>query len=305
MQSPIILSIRHAETETYSIPGYHIIPGTPTPSDPIPADYQRIAALRHVPGHSPNNSQGIVDSADKDRQSSEPVPPNPTAQEASQVSTQIKLQVETFVEPSFQENAYLLYCHQGGSCWIVDPSFPPQTQHIAHAVERARLKPSAIMLTHGHADHLAGVGSLKQLWPDAAVRIGQPDQAMLNDPQQNLSAQFGLPVLAGAQPDGDLCPQQELELDGLLWRVLDTSGHSPGSRSLYCPTQHVVITGDALFAGSIGRTDLPGASHSQLLENIRAQLMSLPAQTRVLPGHGPATTIDQERRSNPFLADGA
>jgi glyoxylase-like metal-dependent hydrolase (beta-lactamase superfamily II) len=219
------------------------------------------------------------------------------------VNAQNELQVKCFVEQVFQENSYLLYLRQGGQCWIVDPGFPPQTQEIAEAVKQAELKPSGIMLTHGHADHIAGVGPLKKRWPDVPVCIGRADADMLNTPQKNLSAQFGLPFLTSVKPNCDLEPNQQLLLDGLTWTVLDTSGHSPGGRSLYCPSQHVVITGDALFAGSIGRTDLPGSNHQQLLDNIAQNLLTLPRQTKVLPGHGPATTVADEQRSNPFLTD--
>jgi hydroxyacylglutathione hydrolase len=210
--------------------------------------------------------------------------------------------VARYVEPHFQENTYLLYRRAASECWVVDPGLPPQAEQVAQVIRQNRLGLATIMLTHGHADHIAGVAHLKQLWPDAQVRIARADQAMLNDPRQNLSAGFGIPIVLGLEPDCDLQPGEEIPLDGLIWRVLDTSGHSPGGRSLYCPAQDLVITGDALFAGSIGRTDLPGSHHAQLLANIRRQLLTLPESTRVLPGHGPATSIGQERRHNPFLS---
>ena len=212
-----------------------------------------------------------------------------------------QLHVETFVEPSFYENAYLLWSVKAGECWIVDPGLPPQPDQIVDCVSRLSLRPAAILLTHGHADHIAGVGPLRRCWPDVPVYIGRPDQSMLNDPQKNLSAGFGVPLMTGVADAVALEPQQEMELAGSLWEVLDTSGHSPGSRSLHCPSQKLVIVGDALFAGSIGRTDLPASDGGQLLANIQQHLLSLPDETRVLPGHGPETTIGGERRTNPFL----
>jgi len=212
-----------------------------------------------------------------------------------------RLQVETFVEPGFQENAYLLWAAEGGGCWVVDPGLPPQPNHIINFVSRLSLQPAAILLTHGHADHIAGVGPLRRCWPDVPVYIGRPDRGMLGDPQKNLSAWLGVPVTTGVIDALPLEPQRELKLAGVPWQVLDTSGHSPGSRSLHCPSERLVIVGDALFAGSIGRTDLPGGDGQQLVANVRRHLLSLPDQTRVLAGHGPETTIGAERRANPFL----
>jgi glyoxylase-like metal-dependent hydrolase (beta-lactamase superfamily II) len=124
---------------------------------------------------------------------------------------------------------------------------------------------------------------------------------MLTDPQQNLSAGFGVPLATGVADPLPLEPGQEMNLAQLPWEVLDTSGHSPGSRSLHCPSGKLVIVGDALFAGGIGRTDLPAGDGERLVANIRQHLLSLPDETRVLAGHGPETTIGTERRTNPFL----
>jgi len=212
-----------------------------------------------------------------------------------------QLHVETFVEPSFYENAYLLWSVNAGECWIVDPGLPPQPEQVSDFVSRLSLRPTAIVLTHGHADHIAGVGPLRRSWPDVPVYIGRPDQSMLNDPQKNLSAGFGVPLMTGVADAVALEPRQEMTLAGIQWEVLDTSGHSPGSRSLHCPSRKLVIVGDALFAGSIGRTDLPASDGGRLVANIRQHLLSLPDETRVLAGHGRETTIGKERRNNPFL----
>jgi glyoxylase-like metal-dependent hydrolase (beta-lactamase superfamily II) len=212
-----------------------------------------------------------------------------------------QLHVETFVEPSFGENAYLLWAVRGGECWIVDPGLPPQPDQIIDRASRLSLRPAAILLTHGHADHIAGVGPLRRCWPDVPVYIGRPDQGMLSDPQENLSAEFGVPFTTGVVDAVALEPQQEMKLTGIPWEVLDTSGHSPGGRSLHCPSQKLVIVGDALFAGSIGRTDLPGSDGRQLVANLQRYLLPLPDETRVLAGHGPETTIGNERLTNPFL----
>jgi glyoxylase-like metal-dependent hydrolase (beta-lactamase superfamily II) len=125
---------------------------------------------------------------------------------------------------------------------------------------------------------------------------------MLGDPVANVSAMFGL-SLTCPPADELLSPGQTLSEDGLAWRVLDTSGHTPGGVSYHCAEAGVVLTGDALFEGSIGRTDIPGADAERLLRNIRENLLSLPDLTRVLPGHGPETTVGRERRNNPFLRE--
>jgi glyoxylase-like metal-dependent hydrolase (beta-lactamase superfamily II) len=126
---------------------------------------------------------------------------------------------------------------------------------------------------------------------------------MMTDPQLNLSGPFGFQVVLKTPAGGNLEPGMELVLEHTRWVVLDTSGHSPGGRSLYCPQGGVVFSGDALFAGSIGRTDFPGSDHGRLIANIRRHLLTLPEETVVYSGHGPATTVGNERKWNPYVAD--
>jgi glyoxylase-like metal-dependent hydrolase (beta-lactamase superfamily II) len=124
---------------------------------------------------------------------------------------------------------------------------------------------------------------------------------MLSDAAQNLSAGFGMPLTVTTRADGDLAPGDTITLDGLDFTVLDTAGHSPAGRSLYCAQAGVVISGDALFAGSIGRTDFHHCDEQMLHRTIRENLLTLPDDTQVLSGHGPPTTIGRERAFNPFL----
>ncbi len=217
--------------------------------------------------------------------------------------SQPSVRIETFIEPTFQENGYVVYCRTGGSCWVLDPGLPPQAEKIVDFITAHRLSVEAIILTHGHGDHIAGVPTVRRARPGVPVWIGQGDAHMLADPTENLSASFGVPLAIGAEPDPHLVPDRTLSLCGSAWRVLDTSGHTPGSRSLYCEQAEVVIVGDALFAGSIGRTDLPHSDPDRLVAGIRRHLLSLPSPTRVLAGHGPPTTIGFERKWNPFVAD--
>lgn len=213
--------------------------------------------------------------------------------------------IKVFVEPMFGENA-LLVCVESDEAtvgWVIDPSFPPHIDRlIDHAGEHAVVV-EKIILTHGHGDHIAGIDTIKTAFPDAEVLISSEDAPMLRDPDLNLSAPFGVDVKVSAPVGQNLEAGMDLSLGNTAWKVLDTSGHSPGGRSLYCPSAGIVIVGDALFAGSIGRTDFPGSDHKRLISNIRRQLLTLPGDTIVYCGHGPTTTIENERKSNPFLVE--
>jgi len=211
------------------------------------------------------------------------------------------LQIETVVDVLFEENAYVLYRSAGGVCWIVDPGFAPQPERIASTVRRLSLRPEAILVTHCHADHIAGIDFIARQWPDIGLWIPAPEEQFLTDPEKNLSAVFNMPITVQTRPDRLLNPSESLYLDGLEWRVLDCRGHSPGGLAFYCPAAKTVPTGDALFAGSIGRTDLPGSDAELLINNIKRNLLALPEETVVLPGHGPSTTVRQEKLLNPFL----
>ena len=150
-------------------------------------------------------------------------------------------------------------------------------------------------------DHIAGVTEVVRAFPGLPVWIHEAEREWLADPMLNLSAPFGEPV---SLPDADrvLRDGEELSLAGSRWRVVHTPGHSPGSIGLvHAGAAHVAITGDALFAGSIGRTDFPGCSFEQLAASIRARLYTLPEDTVIYPGHGPSTTIGREKKSNPFV----
>lgn len=210
------------------------------------------------------------------------------------------LNIATFVEASFQENAYVLWEGDGPDAWVVDPGLPPQHQQIISALRERELQPVAVVLTHCHGDHIAGAGPLKEAFPEMQIWAPRDEVHMLTDPNENLSAAFGFGVVT-PPADKPLAPGDELVLGGLTWRVLDVGGHSPGGLAFYCESAGVVITGDALFAGGIGRYDFPGSSGERLLRNIREQLLTLPPETVVYSGHGPATTIGEERDGNPFL----
>jgi len=206
--------------------------------------------------------------------------------------------ITTLALGPLQANCTILSDTENRDCWIVDPGMRPEPAIERIGSEDLRLR--KILLTHGHCDHAAGVGTVKQAFPDAVICCPEKDAEMLGDSDANLSAAFGVPMTF---PPADELLQvgQELTLGDTVWKVLDTSGHTPGGVSFYCPDLQVVIAGDALFARSIGRTDFPGSSHAQLITTIRENLLTLPDETQVITGHGPQTTIGLERAANPFL----
>ncbi len=204
----------------------------------------------------------------------------------------------------FEENAYLIALPASKLAVVVDPGLEPD--RIADELVAAGWTPAAILNTHGHADHIAGNGFMKQRWPTAPLIIGAGDADKLGDPVGNLSAGFGIPVTS-PPADRTVREHEALDLAGIEWTVWDTPGHSSGhvvfvARRL---SPIIVLGGDVLFAGSIGRSDFPDGDGAALVASIRDKLFTLPDETLVLPGHGPPTTIGRERRTNPFVGDGA
>jgi len=213
----------------------------------------------------------------------------------------VPVQIAYFVEPGFGENTYVLWVKTAGPCWIVDPGPPPSADEALKHIQEHKLTPEAVLLTHGHIDHISGIPDLRKAHPDLPVHIADEEKAALTEPGENLSVNLGVSFSTEVTDPRGLPPGTELVLDGATWKILDTSGHSPGGRSFYCADIATVIVGDALFQGSIGRTDFHHSNHDDLIRNIREQLFTLPDETKVLSGHGPATTIGTEKRSNPFL----
>jgi glyoxylase-like metal-dependent hydrolase (beta-lactamase superfamily II) len=213
------------------------------------------------------------------------------------------IEYETFVEASFQQNGYVVRPVGEPACWIIDPGFPPQCDDICEYVREHSLAPAALVLTHAHADHIAGVDPVRENFPELPIWIHPDEEPLLRSAWLNLSAAFGMPVQSGHGGDAFLHHGDDIALGATTWRVLDVSGHSPGGIALYNRPAGIVIVGDALFAGSIGRHDFPHSDGRRLLRNIRESLLSLPDETVVLSGHGPETTIGRERKSNPYLVE--
>lgn len=186
------------------------------------------------------------------------------------------------------------------ACFLVDPGYQPAP--VLHYMKEHGLHPEAIVLTHAHADHILGLEVARQAFPHAPVLAHSAERAFFGDPELNLSAFAGMPFSA-REPTDDLFDGQELTLNGTRWQVLHTPGHSPGGITLVCPAARTALVGDTLFAGSIGRSDLPTSNPGDLHRSLHQVLLALPDDTAVHPGHGPATTIGRERATNPFLRD--
>ncbi len=212
-----------------------------------------------------------------------------------------ELVVEPLVAQPFDQVAYVVWRRGGSAALVFDPGFDPGA--ILRLLTRHGLTLAAILNTHGHVDHVAGNAAMKRAFPDAPLLIGRNDARLLNDADANLSAKFGVP-LTSPPADRLLDEGERLELAGLSMEVREIPGHSPGSVVFVCQgeTPPIVFGGDVLFCGSVGRTDL-GGDEPLLVAGIRAKLFNLPDATRILPGHGPETTVGVERRTNPFAGE--
>jgi glyoxylase-like metal-dependent hydrolase (beta-lactamase superfamily II) len=214
------------------------------------------------------------------------------------------LQINVIVSPPFMENTWIVRRTGSEQCVLVDPGFTPR--QIIQFLEKQNLTPQLILLTHGHADHIAGNQALKERWPELPIVIGAGDAPMLSDPVANLSGLGGVRVTS--PPADRLLKEGDLvDAAGLSFEVFDVPGHSPGHvvYVLRGDLPLLVVGGDVLFAGSIGRCDFPGGDQELLVSGIRQKLFCLPDETEVFPGHGDPTTIGKERRTNPFCGDNA
>jgi glyoxylase-like metal-dependent hydrolase (beta-lactamase superfamily II) len=209
-------------------------------------------------------------------------------------------EITPFVLGEYQTNCYVVRVPGNDACWIVDCGMEPDAM-LEH-IRREGLRPEAILLTHTHLDHIAGIDRALGRLGRLPLSVHEAEAGFCSDPMLNLSALIGTPVTA-TEPDRHLRDGDHLTLAGSRWRVMHTPGHSPGGACFIHDGSRQAIVGDTLFAGSIGRVDFPTSDAGAMRRSL-ARLMELPDDTTIYPGHGPATTIGEERRTNPFIVQG-
>jgi glyoxylase-like metal-dependent hydrolase (beta-lactamase superfamily II) len=221
-----------------------------------------------------------------------------------QVVTASQLDLTTIVSMPFGENTYVARIKGRDDCLVIDPGMEPEL--IFEHLDRNQLSPAAILITHGHADHIGGNRALKERWPRCPLVIGVGDAPKLTSAQLNLSAPFGIPI-DSPPADVTIDDGDTYVAGGVNLHILGIPGHSAGHVVYLCKeaSPYVAFVGDVIFAGSIGRTDFPDGDFHQLAHGIHTKLFTLPGDTRLLPGHGSETTVEQERRTNPFVGQKA
>lgn len=207
-----------------------------------------------------------------------------------------KIKISRCIVGMIQTNCYLAMNQETKEAFIVDPG--DEAARIEAALSRMEAKPTAILLTHAHFDHILAVTRLKETYgiPVCAMK---EEKELLLDPERNLSAGYMHPVALKA--DRLLSDEEEFCEAGFLIRCLHTPGHTPGSCCYFLPEEEVLFSGDTLFCQSAGRTDFPGGSMSQMVRSLHRLMEELPENTDVLPGHDQPTTIGEEKMYNPFL----
>ncbi len=209
------------------------------------------------------------------------------------------MQVRCYTLGGIQTHCYFLINEETKETLVVDPA--DHEEVIADKLDKWGLKLKGILLTHGHGDHMMAASGLRERY-GVPLLAHEAESELLLDPWMNQSAAlFGRPVSLKADrllKDGEM-----VGLAGLSLEVLFTPGHTPGGCCYYSKEDQVLISGDTLFCGSVGRTDFPGGSMRTLLSSVGSKLLPLPDETRVYPGHGEMTVMEQERKYNPYLAE--
>jgi len=209
--------------------------------------------------------------------------------------------IESMVVGEIQANCYIVGDGKTSDVAVIDPG--GDGPDIIARIEKKKFKVKFIINTHGHVDHMLSNAELKAAYPDAILCIHEFDAPMLANSESNLSSFLGRRIASPA-PDKLLVEGDAIRVGKLQLEIIHIPGHSRGGICLLTESDNggkIVFCGDTLFQSSIGRTDLPGGSHSQLISGIKKKLLSLPDDTLVYPGHGPPTTIGEERINNPFL----
>ena len=209
------------------------------------------------------------------------------------------MRILTFSGGDFAENGYLVVCGEEGPGIIIDPG--ASASSMVRTLREEEMAVEAILLTHAHLDHVEGVPVIRELAPEAPIFLHHDDRRLYDAVELQARA-FNLPSIGCLPPPTDRMEHGgELIFGDCRLQIRHAPGHAPGHVILYCEEEKVAFVGDVVFQGAIGRADLVGGDFYQLMESIRAQVLSLPDDTRLLTGHGPETTVGWERRTNPFL----
>jgi len=211
------------------------------------------------------------------------------------------MMIETFPVGPLACNCTIMGDEQTAEAVVIDPG--DEVSRIVRRLREKGMKLKQILVTHAHLDHVGGAFRLKQL-TGAPIYMNEKDMPLLGTLGQQ-AAWLGMAEPVAAPPDAQLAEGDTVGLASCPAKVLHTPGHTQGSVSLYFAPMKLLIAGDTLFAGSIGRTDLAGGNFGQIIDSIRGKMLTLPDETRVLPGHGPLTTIGDEREQNPYLQGNA
>ncbi|MEX2466811.1 MAG: MBL fold metallo-hydrolase [Gemmatimonadota bacterium] len=206
--------------------------------------------------------------------------------------------IRTFTGGSFGQNTYLAVCQEASAAVAIDPG--AGASRLVAAVQADDLTLEAIFLTHAHLDHVEGVQVVRDFQPDIPIFVHPADLQLYGSlPEQ--AAMFGFRAEAQPEPTDEIVPGERLRFGNCGFDVRFTPGHAPGHVILVAADDGFAIVGDVVFQGSIGRTDLPGGDFKTLMSSIREQVLTLPDETVLYPGHGPTTTVGAERTGNPFL----
>ena len=210
--------------------------------------------------------------------------------------------IKSFTFNGFAENTYVLADPATRQCVVIDPGCytAAEQRELQAYLTTEGLTPVLLLNTHAHIDHVLGNAFVLRTWPEIPFLLHPLDLPVLRA-VPTYAGSYGFAAYEPAEPTGELAAGQQITFGQTTLDVRFAPGHSPGHVVFYHPASATVIGGDVLFRGSIGRTDLPGGDHETLLQSIRTELFTLPDPTVVYPGHGPATTVGEERRSNPFF----